>query len=83
MARQPKDDRCLTISEAARRFRVTRQQIHNLLNEGVLRTVERRVVVQLIAKADLQRIAESRGWVGKGKVKRGRPSAKSAKSRRC
>jgi len=67
----------LTISEAARRFKVSRQQIHNLLNEGVVKTVERRVVVQLVAVADLQRVAEARGWTKTSKVrKRGRPRRK-------
>jgi len=75
VAAKPTDDNYLTISEAARLFGVTRQQIHNLLNAGMLKTVERKVVVQLLPKADLEKIAKARGWTGKV-TKRGRPTSR-------
>lgn len=76
MASKQKDDAFLTITEAARHFGVSRQQLHNLLKAGVLKTVERKVVVRMIPKANLDKIARARGWTAKSKVqKRGRPTS--------
>lgn len=77
MAAKRSDDRYLTIAEAARAFPITRQQVHNLLNAGALRMVERKVVVRLIPRADLERLAKERGWTGKSAVKkRGRKTSR-------
>jgi hypothetical protein len=70
MARKGEGDPHLSISQAAKAFHISRQQIHNCLNAGVLRMVERKVVVRLIRRADLERLAKERGWMGKGDVKK-------------